>query len=490
MKKTLINIFIISLIFLLSFLTYLKTQNIIICFNKIEKIFINGSQIKKETSNLTENIYEAEMLNSEKTNIIKLFYSNKKNKIIKKKIKKLNKNHFLRIYSLNDNKLYKIRTLPNDFPEFTLEKERGYTEGYLFSSIMVPIYDFKSNKPITEQTSAFSFGFILDIKNDKIVFYVKSKNNITNLQKNFTKSKKVFYSYNVEPAQNFEVFCPLCNSFGVLLDDNFQRYKKIYRYPRGNLDPHFLYFIDDNHYIFSTIHSDEMYIRPFKKKMRSLINAIQEVKDDKLLFEHSLEEFNKNFEKYNLWNAKEKEYVDFTHINSLIVDPKDNNLIISCGTISTIAKLERNTGKILWRLGGNSDDFGLSPNEKPIMQHSLSLSNDGYLTLLNNNNYFWLNKEHYKNFHPGESEILQFNLDENNLKVIDFRKYLINESIYAQGSAYNITDNRFLIAHGIFKQETVISELDVKENKKYMQVKLPKGSQYDCYNAYIYKTLD
>ena len=47
MKKTLINIFIISLIFFLSFLTYLKTQDIIISFNKIEKIFVNGKTAEK-----------------------------------------------------------------------------------------------------------------------------------------------------------------------------------------------------------------------------------------------------------------------------------------------------------------------------------------------------------------------------------------------------------------------------------------------------------
>ena len=477
---------------------YLENNDIILCFEKIEKISINDSFIKKENDNSFEDIYEAEILNSAKFNLVDLSFKNGKNKIIKTKIKKLTKDNFLKIYSIRDKKLYKIRTLPLDFPEYKLTLKEWYTKGYLFTSLRSPIWNFEAqqrNSDLVGNVSPNSFAFCINLEKNEIVFYGKSRGNITNLQKNVTETGKVYFFYSIDTSEIDDTFCPLCYSRGYLLDKNFQIIKTINSYQKDDFDQHFFCFIDENHYIINAFSITNNYFEPFKKNMECIHSVIQEIKNDKLLLEENLDLFYEKFEQFNLWNKPNNESVLLSHVNSVIVDPTDNNLIVSCAVISSIIKIERTTGKILWILGGREDNFGLAPSEKPIMQHALSISKDGYLTLLNNNHIFWINEEHYKDFHPGTAEILQFKLDEKNFKITGFRKYSINDLITAQGSAYEVANNRFLIAYGTEAatengKGLIISEIDVSENKKYMQITLPADSKYDCYNAYLYKTLD
>ena len=67
------------------------------------------------------------------------------------------------------------------------------------------------------------------------------------------------------------------------------------------------------------------------------------------------------FEWHSLDHVGLDEYLEMTrydyfHINSIDVD-HDSNLLISSRNTSTVYKVDRRTGKILWRLGGKSSDF-------------------------------------------------------------------------------------------------------------------------------------
>jgi hypothetical protein len=84
---------------------------------------------------------------------------------------------------------------------------------------------------------------------------------------------------------------------------------------------------------------------------------------------------------------------DWTHMNSIAIDPKDGNLIASIRHQSWVVKIDyRNgagTGKILWRLGPGGD-FRLA-NGVPAStwfsyQHDAEFQANGALTLFDNNN--------------------------------------------------------------------------------------------------------
>jgi Arylsulfotransferase (ASST) len=73
---------------------------------------------------------------------------------------------------------------------------------------------------------------------------------------------------------------------------------------------------------------------------------------------------------------------DFFHINSVDLDG-DGNLLISSRSMQTIYKLDR-TGRILWRLGGKSNDFEIGPGAKFAWQHHARRQPDGTLTVFDN----------------------------------------------------------------------------------------------------------
>jgi hypothetical protein len=74
---------------------------------------------------------------------------------------------------------------------------------------------------------------------------------------------------------------------------------------------------------------------------------------------------------------------DYFHINSIDVD-NDGNFIVSARNTHTIYKISRQTGKILWRLGGKRSDFELGKGVRFAWQHDARRQPNGTLTLFDN----------------------------------------------------------------------------------------------------------
>jgi MFS family permease len=74
---------------------------------------------------------------------------------------------------------------------------------------------------------------------------------------------------------------------------------------------------------------------------------------------------------------------DYFHINSIQVD-RDGNLIVSARNTHTIYKISRRTGRILWRLGGKSNDFALGQGVRFAWQHDARRHPGGTLSLFDN----------------------------------------------------------------------------------------------------------
>ena len=48
---------------------------------------------------------------------------------------------------------------------------------------------------------------------------------------------------------------------------------------------------------------------------------------------------------------------DYFHVNAITIDPTDNNLVISSRNTSACYKVDRKTGRVIWKLGGKHSDF-------------------------------------------------------------------------------------------------------------------------------------
>ncbi len=75
---------------------------------------------------------------------------------------------------------------------------------------------------------------------------------------------------------------------------------------------------------------------------------------------------------------------DYMHINSITVDPSDQNLIVSGRNTSTCYKINRRSGRIMWRLGGKHSDFRMGRGTRFNYQHDVEMHPGGVLSVFDN----------------------------------------------------------------------------------------------------------
>lgn len=64
----------------------------------------------------------------------------------------------------------------------------------------------------------------------------------------------------------------------------------------------------------------------------------------------------------------------------------DGDLLVSAVGTSTVYKLDRETGEIVWRLGGKNSDFRLGAGARTIAQHDVVAVGDGTYRMFDNQN--------------------------------------------------------------------------------------------------------
>ena len=75
---------------------------------------------------------------------------------------------------------------------------------------------------------------------------------------------------------------------------------------------------------------------------------------------------------------------DYFHVNGITIDPTDNNLLISSRNTCAIYKVNRRTGRVIWKLGGKHGNFRMGPGSHFYFQHHITLHSGGVLTIFDN----------------------------------------------------------------------------------------------------------
>ena len=109
--------------------------------------------------------------------------------------------------------------------------------------------------------------------------------------------------------------------------------------------------------------------------------------------------------------------VDWTHVNAITLDPRDNNYLVSLRGFCQILKISRTTGEVIWRLGGKSNDFtfiGENPTNAPyyfIGQHNIHGLANGDIMFFDNGSL------RGQSDYPGRtySRAVQYHIDETNM---------------------------------------------------------------------------
>ena len=108
-----------------------------------------------------------------------------------------------------------------------------------------------------------------------------------------------------------------------------------------------------------------------------------DIQSGKLIFEwHSLDHIGLEESMYEP-SAELKGAFDYFHINS--IDPMAGGyLLISARRTSAVYKVDRNSGEIIWRLGGKYSDFDMGYGARTDWQHDARCHPDGTITIFDN----------------------------------------------------------------------------------------------------------
>jgi arylsulfotransferase ASST len=178
-------------------------------------------------------------------------------------------------------------------------------------------------------------------------------------------------------------------------------------------------------------------------KSRSVLEgAFQEVdiKTGRVLFEwHSVGHVALVESYYRLPRNPDRTY-DYFHINTIEID-RDGNFLVSARNTHTIYKLDRRTGRIIWRLGGKRSDFELGRGVSFGWQHDVRRQRDGTLTLFDNAAFPKLRKQ---------SRGIVLRLDERRKRATLLHSFVHTPGLVAvdQGNMQKLPNGNYLVGWG------------------------------------------
>src|SRR5215210_3006886 len=122
--------------------------------------------------------------------------------------------------------------------------------------------------------------------------------------------------------------------------------------------------------------------------------------------------------------------IDYFHINSIDVD-HDDNLLVSARETSTVYKIDRKSGEIIWRLGGKNSDFEMEKSTRFAFQHDARRLPDGTISIFDNGSLV------FENGTPKaveESRAIVLEVDERRMKAKLVRQYTHPDKQYADAA--------------------------------------------------------
>jgi hypothetical protein len=133
--------------------------------------------------------------------------------------------------------------------------------------------------------------------------------------------------------------------------------------------------------------------------------------------------------------------IDYVHGNAIDID-HDGHLLISSRHTDEVTKINRQTGDVIWRLGGRRNEFTFTNDNKFWLQHNIRRLPNGHITLFDNNC-----RSHED---MGIARAVEYQLDENKhtiSRVWEYSHTLGTPSI-AMGNAQRLPNGNTLIGWG------------------------------------------
>jgi hypothetical protein len=144
-------------------------------------------------------------------------------------------------------------------------------------------------------------------------------------------------------------------------------------------------------------------------------------------------------------------YIDYVHANALSID-FDGNVLMSSRHLNEITKVSTTTGNVIWRMGGNANQFTFINDPHGFGgQHSIYYNGENSYTLFNNGNFL----------NPEKSNGMEYAIDHNNLTATLINEYNIDEVLVfadAMGHMQRLDDGNSIIGWAANPENFVLSE--------------------------------
>jgi arylsulfate sulfotransferase len=360
---------------------------------------------------------------------------------------------------------------PGTDPVLTVTDKNNPTEGTI---LLAP---FNTSNPNA------GYLYILD-KNGNIIKSRKTNSYAVNFQK-WTINGTTRYTYTEFNPNGYHIKNVLyVSGDDVVLDENLDEIKRYNFLPDSghaatqNLaDSHDFIFLGDDHYIAMTYYEKNVtnipaYLKPVPG-VKVAAPVIQEVNNGQIVWEWDATDYPEFYTSSQEWNifGDSVNTQDYIHMNSLFIDPKDNNLIISLRNLNQVIKVDRKSGNIIWRLGGINSDFNLTPEQGFLRQHHVTLTDSGKTLLIFDNGEI--------DQRP-QTRIVEIQIDEANRKVLSFKATPVANNVFTQymGSVQK-RGNTYFIGGGT---GNYVMEMEQNTGKILFQVKINQPT----YRAFKY----
>jgi hypothetical protein len=170
-----------------------------------------------------------------------------------------------------------------------------------------------------------------------------------------------------------------------------------------------------------------------------------------------VQEFDEDFNLLYTWNSADhfsildgnehSQYLDFTekqidynHANAVTTD-SDTSFLVSSRHMDEITKVDRRSGEIIWRLGGNKNQFRFIGDEIGFShQHSIRALENGNILLFDNGNLH----------NPQVSSTVEYKIDEKNKTATLIKRYYRNPKVYSNhgGATQRVHNGNTIISWG------------------------------------------
>jgi hypothetical protein len=164
--------------------------------------------------------------------------------------------------------------------------------------------------------------------------------------------------------------------------------------------------------------------------------------------------------------------IDWTHCNSLEIDT-DGNILLSTRNFDEVTKIDRTTGDIIWRLGGEKNQFTFINDTRGFSrQHCVRRLSNGNLIMFDNGVYLV----------PEYSSVVEYEIDETNFTATLVRRYTHNESVFSRifGSVQELPNQHILIGWGE-SQNPAVTEINEQDSIEFEMKFISYARQYRAY---------